>query len=586
MSFSKEAARFVRTKTSGKYEYLQVVQNQREEGKVRQPVIATLGRRDLLEQNGPIDGLLASLARFANHSAVLTAARHVETQANAVRIGPALVFERLWRDLGFPELLAELLDGRKFGFDVERAVFLTVLHRLFAPGSDRAAERWRPDYVIDGVETLELHHRYRALAWLGEPLADDPQFAKTPFAPRCTKDRIEERLFARHRDLFSELDLVFFDTTSIDFEGEGGETIGQRGFSKDPRPDLKPMVVGVVVDGQGRPIGCELWPGNTRDVKTMIPSIDRLRERFALRSICIVADRGMISKETIATLQAQNRKIHFLLGARLRSVTEIKQDVLSRGGRYRQVHGPRQKKKDPSPLKVKEVWIEDRRYIVGLNEEQATKDAHERQAILDSLSDKLKGGAVGLVGNQGYRRYLSETASGSLALDKKKIAADARYDGKWVLMTDTDLTAEECALKYKQLQRVENIFRSFKSILETRPIYHQCDETIRGHVFCSFLAMVLLKELFARLESRGWVGEWDHLRDDLEALQEFTVESQGQRFVVRTTTRGEAGKAIQAAGVRLGSIVQLNPPDIPAPDPLPTPKKNRSAKLNPRTHNS
>jgi transposase len=138
------------------------------------------------------------------------------------------------------------------------------------------------------------------MAWLGAELPQDQQQGKTPFAPRCIKDRIEEGLFAPRRDLFTDLQLVFFDTTSLSFEGEGGDDLGQRGFSKDHRPDLDQRVVGAVLDGQGRPICCKLWPGNTTDVTTLIPGVDRLRSRFGVRRVCVVADRGMIRQETIA----------------------------------------------------------------------------------------------------------------------------------------------------------------------------------------------------------------------------------------------------------------------------------------------
>ncbi len=163
-------------------------------------------------------------------------------------------------------------------------------------------------------------------------------------------------MFDRRRDLFSDLELVFFDTTSIYFEGQGGTDLGQYGHSKDHRPDRKQMVVGAVLDAKGRPLCCELWPGNVTDVKTLIPIVDRLRTRFHIRSICIVADRGMISKETIAGLQADERQVNYILGARLRNVKEIYQTVLSRGGRYRVVHEARRKSTDPSPLKVKPVF--------------------------------------------------------------------------------------------------------------------------------------------------------------------------------------------------------------------------------------
>lgn len=552
---------FVRRKKSGAYQYLQIVHNERIDGRVKQRVIATLGRLDVLQKSGQLDALLASCARFAEHSAVLTAHRQGRiAAAEKVRIGPVLVFERLWQQLGLPKIFQRLLAERKFEFDVERAVFLTVLHRLFASGSDRAAEEWRQKYALPGVEPLQLHHLYRAMAWLGEPLSEDQQADATPFAPRTTKDLIEEALFQQTRDLFSGLDLVFFDTTSIYFEGEGGETIGRYGHSKDHRPDRKQMVVGVILDGEGRPVCCELWPGNTTDVTTLIPIVDRLKQRFHIRSVCIVADRGMISRDTIQRLQARDRDVRYLLGARLRSVKEIHEKVLRRGGRYHEVYGAKQKSTDPAPLKVKEVWVDQRRYIVCHNEDQAQKERADREAIVAALRDQLKRGAKSLVGNKGYRKFLKTRSGGGFDIDEAKIKSEARFDGKWVLQTDTDLAPAECALKYKELWMVERLFRTIKSILETRPIYHQCDETIRGHVFCSFLALMLLKELQARLAARGWQVEWQRLRDDLDALEEITVNTRGSRFIIRSDLEGDAGKAIQAAGVALGSVVRLEAP--------------------------
>ena len=308
---------FVRAKKSGAYEYLQLVHNERVDGKVRQQVLATLGRLDVLQQTGQIDALVASCGRFARHTAVLDAHRQGQTEAVAtVKIGPSLVFERLWKTLGLPDILESLLTGRRFEFAVERAVFLTVLHRLFDPGSDRAAEVWRTGYALAGCQELDLQHLYRTMGWLGEPLPPDQQAGATPFVPRCAKDLIEEALFARRRDLFSGLDLVFFDTTSIYFEGQGGESVGQYGHSKDHRPDRKQMVVGAVLDNTGRPICCELWPGNVTDVKTLIPIVDRLKSRFGIRRICVVADRGMISKKTLQELRAAHRDTRFISATR------------------------------------------------------------------------------------------------------------------------------------------------------------------------------------------------------------------------------------------------------------------------------
>jgi transposase len=555
---------FFRTKTSGTRSYLQIVENRWEDGRPRQRVIATLGRLDQLQQTGQLDALLVSAARFAQSVLLLSA--HAKGQVPVIttrRIGPALVFERLWRETGCQRIIHQLLEERRFEFGVERAVFLTVLHRLFAPGSDRAADKWKTDYQIEGCEPLQLHHLYRAMAWLGEALPEDQQKGKTPFAPRCTKDRIEEEVFNHRRDLFTDLQLVFFDTTSIYFEGEGGQDIGQRGFSKDHRPDLYQMVVGAVLDGQGRPICCELWPGNTTDVKTLIPVVDRLRSRFGVQRVCIVADRGMISKETIEALEQDERGWQYILGARMRAQNEVKDDVLSRAGRYRVVHPERVNSDDPSPLKVKEVWVDKRRYIVCLNDDEARKDAADREAIVAALREQLRSGDKSLVGNKGYRRYLSGSDSPHFEIDEAKIVEDARYDGKWVLRTNTALDSAEVALQYKRLWTVEHWFRSCKSLLQTRPIYHKCDETIRGHVFCSFLALMLRQELQARLEERGHDWEWADVIQDLDRLQVVEVEQDGKRFLLRSEAQGTCGKVFQAVGVAL-------PPTVQQVSPTPT----------------
>src|SRR3954466_12595251 len=552
---------FFRTKTSGSRSYLQIVENRWEGGRSRQRVVATLGRLDQLQQDGRLDALLASGARLSQSVLLLSA--HAQGRLPTIttrRIGPALIFQRLWRETGCQHVIEQLLDGRRFEFDVERAIFLTVLHRLFASGSDRAADKWKTGYLIEGGEALQLHHLYRAMAWLGEELPRDQQAGKTPFAPRCTKDRIEEAIFDQRRDLFTDLQLVFFDTTSLYFVGEGGQDIGQRGFSKDHRPDLYQMVVGAVLDGQGRPIRCELWPGNTTDVTTLIPVVDRLRSRFGVRRVCIVADRGMISQETITALEQDERGWQYILGARMLSQNGVRDDVLSRAGRYRVVHPPRIESEDPSPLKVKEVWVGEHRYVVCLNEDEARKDAADREAIVAALREQLRSGDKSLVGNKGYRRYLSGGDSPHFEIDEAKLAEDARYDGKWVLRTNTKLDPAEVALQYKRLWTVEHWFRSCKSLLQTRPIYHKCDETIRGHVFCSFLALVLRQELQARLEGRGHELEWADVIQDLDRLQMVEVEQDGKRFLLRSDTQGTCGPVFQAVGVALPPTVrQVSP---------------------------
>jgi hypothetical protein len=183
---------FLRSKKSGRYEYLQIVQNARVEGRVRQQVLVTLGRLDQLRESGQLDNLIASLSRFSQVSAVLgPGGRTAREGAETIRIGPSLLFERLWEETGIQAVPRRLLRRQKFEFDVERAIFLTVLHRLFSPGSDRAAEYWRRGYRIQGAQALDLHHLYRAMAWLGRALPKREQADMAPGLPGLELNEIE-----------------------------------------------------------------------------------------------------------------------------------------------------------------------------------------------------------------------------------------------------------------------------------------------------------------------------------------------------------------------------------------------------------
>ena len=542
---------YFRRKTSAGRAYLQIVESRRDGDQVRQQVIATLGRFEALQASGQLERLVRSGARFASKAMVLSAASADAASKIAVRrIGPALVFERLWEETGCRAVIGDLAGARGHKFALERAVFLTVLHRLFVSGSDWAADRWREDYAITGVAGLDLHHLYRAMAWLGEELPAKEQDGRTPFSPRCIKDVVEERLFAHRRDLLTRLDLVFMDTTSLYFEGAGGQTLGQHGYSKDHRPDLRQMILAVLIDGDGRPVCSEMWPGNTADVTTLIPVIDRLRRRFAIARVCVVADRGMISAETLAELEAH--RLLYILGVRERSDKLVRELVLDDGAPFI----PLTMKKRQIDYEAKTVMLAGRRYIVCRNHQAAEKDAADRTSIVAALERVLAKGDKALIGNTGFRRYLKTISDEHFAIDPDKIAEEKKFDGIFVLRTNTDLNPLEAMLCYKQLWTVEQTFRTAKHLFATRPIFHKLDETIRGHVFCSFLALVLKKALEDRIATLGRTGSWPEIIADLDSLTETEIEHDGKRFVVRSAPRPAAGLALRAAGVALPPTVR------------------------------
>ena len=285
--------------------------------------------------------------------------------------------------------------------------------------------------------------------------------------------------------------------------------------------------------------------------------VERLRARFGVGHLCVVADRGIISAQTIAALE--KRKLEYILGVRERSSTEVRRTVIDDATPFVPLVVPRAAGV-LTELEAKQVNIGERRYIVCRNLAEARRDAEQRAAILDGLRAKLAQGDKALVGNSGFRRYLKTVSARHFAIDEERVAEDARFDGLYVLRTNTKLTPLQVMLRYRDLLRVEQLFRQAKAVLATRPIYHSSDMAIRGHVFCSFLALLLVKELEDRLRRHGVATEWGDILRDLDRLQEIRLELDGKRFLLRTPTTGVAGKLFQAVGVALPPNLQELPP--------------------------
>ena len=538
---------FVRVKRSGagerKNEYLQIVESVRTAGRVRQRVIATLGRRDQLVADGVLDALLQSLGRFSEKLRVVQRVRSEGIQAHRARSwGPALVFERLWQAQRLPEILGTLSDGRRFGFDIERACFALALQRLCGPGSDLQGSQWLHTIECRGLASLELQHMYRTVGGFLAPV----------------RTRLEHELFMRDRDLFSQkLDLVFIDTTSTMIWRDEQTPLRRRGHSKDHRPDQPQVMLCVAVDAHGWPIAWEILPGNTSDHTAFAGTITKLRERFQIGRVIVVADRGMISKKSIEMLQAHpTQPLDFILGCRMRNQKEVRDQVLSHAGPWQQV---------ADNLEVQQVSIEGRRYVLCNNPIEARKDAAAREAIVARLEATLdKQGPRAVVGNKGFARFLNMTR-GAFTINRAAIEADARYDGKFVLRTNTELPADEVARAYKSLWRVERTFRETKSTLEVRPIFHHRDDTTIGHIVGCFLALRLEVDLQRRLEQREIDVSWPDLMRDLEQVRAVDVTLDGQRYRLRTEMVGAAHHAFAAAGVRV-------PPAVTALGPAPPPE--------------
>jgi hypothetical protein len=527
------SVRVKRVRTNGRdYRYLQVVETRRERGRVTQHLVANFGRLDEIVASGDLDRVIEGLVAHSQTLQLIQRYRGGALQATSDKVwGPVLIFERLWEDLELPALLRRLVRRRRLAFDFERVVFALVLQRILAPGSDRAGVKWAETVHARGFETLRLPHYYRALRVLWEK--------KVP---------IEQALYAKGLDLFNQpLDLVFFDTTSLYFEGRGPAGLARLGKSKDHRPDHPQVILGILMRRDGLPIACEVWPGNTADVTRVTVIADILRKRFAIQRVVVVCDRGMVSAKNLAALEALG--FQSIVGVKMRGVREVRDEVLARAGRYQLVS---------ENLQVKEVEVEDRRYVVCFNPEEAAKDRADREQILATLEQKLaRGGVKRLIPNRGYRRFLKIRA-GQCTIDQQRVEADARYDGKYVLRTTTDLPADEVALAYKNLLWIERLFRDLKSLLETRPIYHHwVKDNVKGHIFACFLALYLVVVLRKKIAALGRSIEWADLLRDLSQLRAIGLQLANQHYLLRTELRGTAHVAFQAVGLRPPPLAQV-----------------------------
>jgi hypothetical protein len=306
----------------------------------------------------------------------------------------------------------------------------------------------------------------------------------------------------------------------------------------------------------------------------LLPIVDRLRKRFGIGRVCVVADRGMISAETIAGLEA--RGLDYILGAREHTDKRVRQIVLDDTAPF--VPLAIERRQGETQLFVKEVNTAGTRYIVCRNQAEAENDRATREAIVVALDAQLRRGDKALIGNAGYRRYLRKTTAvkgqPAFEIDPGKLAEAGRFDGIFVLRTNARLTPLQAVLRYRDLLRVEDLFRRAKAVMRTRPIFHSGDAAIRGHVFCSFLALLLQKRLDDLADAAGTTLEWKTLLRDLDRLQQLRMRHRGADWLVRTDAAPALTAVFRHAKIVLPPRVKplAPPPATPPPKPAPKPR--------------
>ena len=534
--------------------YVQLAHNVRDPktGQARAQVLHVFGRADSLDV-GAIKRLVKSLCRFLSPEDALQASQLPQARAlhflQSAPLGGAYVLRALWERLGLQKVLSRSLQSREFLAPVEWSLFALVANRALAPDSKLGVEEWvRGEVALGNPEPLAVQHLYRAMDFLLEQ-----------------EEAVQKEVFFATADLLNlEVDLLFFDTTStyVERDEEDEEGLCRYGHSKDHRPDLPQVVIGLAVTKEGIPVRCWTLPGNTPDMST----VERVKKDlwgWKLSRCIWVMDRGMNSEENRMVLQRAGG--HYILGEKMRDAQAVHEKVLARGGRYQKVR---------DNLEVKEILVgtgeRRRRFLLVYNPEQAKRDQLTREKTLKRIEEELaalgdqkgkahKKAVCALLSHRTMGRYLRQQKNGALRIDRAQVKSEERLDGKYLLSTSDDsLRPEDVALGYKQLLEVERAFRTLKTSLELRPLYHRREDRIRAHVLLCFLALLLV-----RVAERQTGRTWDQIRALLQRIHLGEFLSPEGRVLQRTELTPEQHNLLKSLNIPPPPLVQrvdLKPP--------------------------
>jgi transposase len=537
--------------------YVALAHNRRVDGQTKPDVLMNLGRVEQVDVDG-LRRLAASINKHFGDVDLFSDAEQAGAVAGAAPlevldarpVGSTWLLDGLWRQLEVGGAVRAATDARRFTTNMERVLFALVANRAVEPMSKLSAAEWvREDAAIPGLPAMDEDQAYRAMDLLVD--AD-------------TQGRVQEAVFFAVANLLNlEVDLLFFDTTSTYFERDdeeqGQEAFRRFGHSKDHRPDLPQIVIGLAVTKEGIPVRCWCWPGNASDQAVLAEVKDDLRD-WKLGRVITVVDRGFSSADNLAYLRRAGG--HYIAGMRMRDGNPLVQQVLSRQGRYQQV-------KDN--LRVKEVRLDDHdtRFVICHNPDQAERDAAQRdeqiarvQAELTRIAeqrardaDRPRGDKTrarneaahvraecALRDHPTLSRWLTQQPNGRLKVNTAKVKAEARLDGKYLIATsDPAISAEDTALGYKNLLEAERGFRDLKSTLLLRPVFHRLEHRIRAHVLICWLALLL-----TRVAERASGQTWRNINRQLGRISQVTLAGPAGT-VVQTTPLNAYQKAIYQA---------------------------------------
>ncbi|MCD6455821.1 MAG: IS1634 family transposase [Methanophagales archaeon] len=544
---------FVKSTRSKGHDYLKIVESYREKGKSKHRTIVNLGRADILAESGLeniIKGLQKYLKRKDDEQNMI---RDISTIEEKSRINYGYVaFQTLWNKYSLSELLNKLICERKVEFDFIQTVFLMVVNQLLRPSSKYYLQRNQDSYLSD-EKNIPLHHFYRSL----DILADN-------------KLAIENALFSKNRDLFNmQVDIVFYDVTTFHFESQLQDDLRDFGFSKAHKYNEIQVVLGMLIDCEGRPIGYELYPGNTFDSKTLLRILKKLKTQFNLNKVIIVADKGINSKLNLKHIK--DNGFDYIVSARIKNMKKSVQKKILFKKDYHRIgnndlcYWREDFDKENNLFTYKELdytnvikyknenqvedhkrnkWIQEElveKLICTFSSKRARKDAKDRERAIEKAMKVISNNNKSAVsGKRGYKRFVTDDREESvkdnyhLKLDEERILEESKFDGFYAIQcSDLALDPLKVIDNYHYLFKVEESFRILKSTMETRPIFLWTPKRIKGHFVSCFIAFLLERELELCLRRRDVDFSTERIKEALNKMEFSEIEIEGQKYFLK-----------------------------------------------------
>ncbi len=526
---------FLKTTISQGHKYLQIIQSYRKDGKVKHRVVANLGRADAVANSG-WENIITAIQKYLNKNQ--SKFRDISTLKERARVNYGyIVYKKLWDKYSLTKLLDELVGASKIEYDFSTIVFSLVIDRLLIASSKRSFYINRDRY-LEYDEQLRLHQVYRVLDILS-----------------ANKEKIEEDIFNRNRNLFNmKVDIVFYDVTTFHFESQMEDELRDFGFSKANKINEVQVVMGLLIDADGRPIGYELFPGNTFDGKTMLKVLNKLKKLFNLQQVIIVADKGLNSK--INLKEIKDNGFDYIVSARIKNMqSSVQEQILSKMG-YKDKSNQSEDEiysykvidyenkityYEDEDRKEKKTMILKEKMVCTYSSKRALKDSRDRMRAIEKAKKIIEGQNHNqLKEKRGYKKYITidakkeTTENAFLKLDEKRIERESRFDGYSAIeYSKEDLSAEEVIEQYHNLYKIEESFRVLKSTMHTRPIYLRSKEHIEGHFVICFFAFLLERELELRLRKRNIEFSSETIKRALNSVEFSEVEIEKEIYYLK-----------------------------------------------------